>query len=255
MLIFWNKIKRTLELSFQLAKTGFKLRNEGSYFGIFWYLLSPLSLFLILILISKFVGIYNQEYPIYLLIGLIVFNFFSHSMVQSANSITYNAHIIKSMKINQESLVIASVFQAIFSHFFEIGLLIIFLIFYENSLIGLFFYPLVFIFFVIFILGMSFILSTLGVFISDLNNFLSVLITLLWFTTPIFYFIDKSSFLYNANLFNPLFYFIEITREIIIYNRAPELWMIFIATLSSILILILGLYLFSKYKYKFAEAL
>ncbi len=255
MLPFSNKIKRSLELSFQLAKTGFKLRNEGSYFGIFWYLLNPLLLFLVLITISKFVGIYNQEYPIYLLIGLIVFNFFSHSMIQSANSITYNVHIIKSMKIHQESLVVASVFQTIFSHFFEIFLLIIFLIFYNNSLLGLFFYPLIFVFFVIFVLGMSFILSTLGVFISDLNNFLSVLITLLWFATPIFYFTDESSFLYKANLFNPIYYFIEITRDIILYNKVPAFWMIFVTVLFSLIILIFGLYFFNKYKHRFAEVL
>ena len=250
-----NKFRNILGLSFQLAKTNFKLRNEGSYLGIFWYLLSPLLLFLILIAVSKFVNIFNEEYPIYLLIGLVVFNFFMHSVIQSSNAITFNSHIIKSMKISQESLVIATVFQATLSHFFEIILLITVLIFYKFSLIGMIFYPIILFFFIIFVMGVAFVLATLGVFVSDLNNVLNVLLTSLWFATPIFYFIDKTSFLYNVNLFNPIFYFIEITRQVVLYNKTPDLLMVITIILFSFFIFVFGVSVFGKFKNKFAELL
>lgn len=248
-----SKFRSVLGLSFQLAKTNFKLRNEGSYLGIFWYLLAPLLLFLIIIFISSSFIIKDVNYPIYLLIGLIIFNFFSHSAIQSANSIVFNTNIIKSMRISQESLVISTVFQTIFSHFFDIILLIIVLIFYQFSLIGLFFYIPIFMVFVFFVLGAAFILATLGVFISDLNNVLGVFITLLWFTTPIFYFIDKG-FLYKVNLFNPLFYFITITRDVF-YQRMPDLWMILGIILFSFFVFVFGVLVFEKFKNKFAEVL
>ncbi len=251
-----NRFKKIFELSLQLAKTNFKLRNEGSYLGILWYLLEPLLLFLILIFISSsFVMKGGPNYPIYLLIGLITFNFFRKATVQSASSISGNSEFIKNIKIPHESLVISRVIEGIFSHFFEIILLIFFMFFYKISFAGLIFYPLILAFLILFILGISFILSTLSVYVNDLNNVWNVLTTLLWFVTPIFYFVEEGSRLYMINLFNPMFYFITIMREVLIYQKVPELWMILVAVNFSLLILIIGFLVFGKYRNKFAEML
>jgi len=47
-----SKIKKTLSLGFSLASAQFKLRNEGSYLGVLWYLLEPLSFFAILLFLA-----------------------------------------------------------------------------------------------------------------------------------------------------------------------------------------------------------
>jgi len=68
---YWN-------LSITLAKMEFKLRNEGSYLGLFWYFLNPLFTFILLNFI--FSAKFGQDiafYSLYLLLGIIMFNFFS----------------------------------------------------------------------------------------------------------------------------------------------------------------------------------
>jgi len=243
-------------IGFELAKKDFKLRNEGSYLGVLWYLLDPLLLFLILIFLRGFIiGGDSNDYPIYLLSGLIIFNFFRHSTSTSINSITGNANLIKSMKIESEIFIISRVIQSIFSHFFEIILLCIFMLYFGYSLNWLIFYPLIFLVLVIFIMGLSFLLSTLSVFIKDLNNLWLVLTRLLWFSTPIFYYVDELSFIYLLNIFNPIFYFISIFRNLILDHMVPRLITVLIISNTSLVILIIGLLIFSKYKNKFPELL
>ncbi len=98
-------------------------------------------------------------------------------------------------------------------------------------------------------------LSILGVYIGDLRNVWNVCSRLLWFATPIFYLADKTSTIQTINTFNPLFYFIDTTREIVLYHRMPELsYLVSIAVLS-ILVFMLGLFIFEKFKNRLAEKL
>lgn len=246
-------IKKTLQLSFSLAKTQFKLRNEGSYLGIFWYLLDPLAMFLIILVLSGvLVNTVTKNYPVYLLLGLIMFNFFRQTTINSTNSIVANAAFIKSMKISSESFVVSSVMLSLFSHLFELIILLFFMLFFKISLIGLFLYPLVFLFLFLFALGVSFILASVGVFINDISNVWSVLINLLWFSTPIFYVISGGSATI-VNKLNPMFYFVSIAREIVIGGFVLSPNQLVLTAILSLVFFLSGLAIFEKFKTKFAE--
>src|SRR4030043_292518 len=105
-------------LSLSLAKFKFKLRNEGSYLGIIWYLLSPLFFFTLLFFIfNERIGSNIQNYPLYLLIGIIMFNFFQSVTSEAATIILTNRGLIKSIKFPRESLVLSNLLRALFSHF------------------------------------------------------------------------------------------------------------------------------------------
>jgi len=248
-------IKSVLGLGFQLAKAKFKLRNEGSFLGIFWYLLEPFLLFLIILVIRGAFKVQDiSNYPLYLLLGLIMYNFFTGTTSRTTEVITGNSNFIKNMRINHESLVLSQVLESVFSHFFEVILFIIFMIFFNASLITILFYPLIFIFFFFFILGLSFILATIGVYINDLGNIWRVFTRFLFFLTPLFYVVNRQqTFIYVFNLFNPLFHFINISREIIIYKTMPGIHVIIILALASLVFLVLGIIIFEKFKNKFAE--
>ena len=127
------------------------------------------------------------------------------------------------------------------------------MIFFKVSLIWIWVYLIIYGFFILFITGVSFILSTIGVYINDLKNAWKVITRLLFFATPLFYIIPKEGLLYKINLFNPLFYFIGIARELIIYHKIPEYWMISVMIGFSIVFFILGFFIFNKYKNNFAE--
>lgn len=253
-----RKLKDIIRVSISLAKVNFRLRIEGSYLGIFWYLLNPLILFLVLYFVKKtaFAGIEIPFYPLYLLIGIAGFNFFKQAITESIDVINTNPDYIKSTnKIAPESLVMAVVFQAVFSHIFELALIIALAIYFKVSLIGFLLYPFIFGLFFLLTLGISFIFATIGAYINDLDNIWIILSQLLLLVTPIFYSIAAGTLIYKVNLLNPLFYFLEITRQLIIYNSLPSDLLMIMMTILSFASLTIGILVFSKHKKKFAELL
>ena len=251
-----KKYRNILSLSYSIAKANFKIRNEGSYLGILWYLLNPLSFFLIILYIRGALlssGTIISYYPVYLLMGLIMMNFFNQLVSTSINLVQNNAQLIKSIKIPQETLVIAIVLQSIFSHIFELLLLIILFIYFHLSLLGIIFYLAVFIFYVFFALGFSFIATVLGAYFNDLGNIWIIFSQLLFFFTPVFYVASLGSRIYLGNLGNPLFYFLTVARDVSIYSMIPAWWMMIIPVLVSFCSLSLGILIFNKYKRRFAE--
>ncbi len=242
-------------LGLSLAKSNFKLRNEGSYLGIFWYLLNPLILFLIILFIKNQAFSHSEipNYPIYLLIGLLLHNFFVHTVGASVGIISMNSGFIKSIKIPIESLVISRVFQSIFSHIFEFVLIAASLVYLGIGFEGLFIYLVVFVFFAVFVLGVSFMFATLGVFFRDLNNVWIVIGQFLFFITPIFYYPSIDSLLYKVNLFNPIYYFVTAGRSVFVWDVYPSISQLICIFVGSISTLIIGLIIFNSKKIKFAE--
>ena len=242
--------------SLSLAKTRFKLRNEGSYLGIFWYLLEPLSSFIILLFLGRAIQHTTiPYYPVYLLLGLTMFNFFSAVTTASTTAIVSNAAFIKSMKISKEPFVISALIQYIFSHFFEVLILMALAAYLGLPLSGFLFYPVIFVFFCFFILGCSFILATIGVYIRDLSNIWAILTRLLWFSTPIFYSLEHVNLLGKFNSFNFLYYFLSMARKSIIAQSLPEVREIICGAVVGLVLFFAGLFIFQKHQRQFAERL
>lgn len=249
-----NKLKGVLGLSLSIAISEFKQRNEGSYLGILWYLLNPILMFGLLFLIfSQRLGENIPNYPIYLLLGIIMFNFFQHTTSFSITNIRGHRGIIKSIRFPKESLIISNLFRNIFSHFFEIIVLILMILIFGISMQNFIFYPIILIFYCFFIYGLSLILASLYVYFIDIENIWAFASRLIFFITPIFYSIQQNSKLFLLNLFNPIYYFITISRDILIYQKIPELWIIEIAIIYSLLFFIIGSLIFNKLKRNFAE--
>lgn len=251
-----ENFNKSFKISLAMAKVNFTLRNEGSYLGIIWYLLNPLAMFLIIILIKKnaLPSDSVKNYELYLLIGIIIFNFFKQSLSRSINTISSNINYLKSINnINPESLVMSGLIESVFSHFFDFILITGFMIFYKISLAGLLLYPFILFFFLIFLLGLSFMFATLGMYIKDFNNVWSIIAQLLFFLTPIFYAITNNNFLYHLNLFNPLFYFLLTIRSAVINFQIPPYWVLGVLIMFSSVSLVLGWLIFNKFKKRFSE--
>lgn len=250
-----KSFKSILGLSLSLAKANFKVRNEGSYLGIIWYLLEPLAFFTVLLFLGG--AIYNNSilnYPAYLLIGLIMFNFFLSVTNNSSSIILKNRHFIRSIKINLNSFIFSNVLQGIFSHIFEILLFVLLLIYLKISIIYIVFYPLIFLFFCIFTLGVSYIFATIGIYIADWENIWLVGGRLFWFVTPVFYVIgDSNSLISKINYINPLSHFLTITRNLIIYGQLPTFFSVISIIIISIVTFLFGFFVFNKNKHSFAE--
>ena len=242
-------------LSYQMAKANFKVRNEGSYLGVIWYLLNPISYFVVLLFLGG--SIYNNSipyYPAYLLLGLIMFNFFLSVTGSSSLVISGNKNFIKSIKINPLTFIFANILTNIFSHAIEVILFIIVLLFLHINPIFVVFYHLIFLCLCLFTTGISLIFATIGVYVSDWQNVWKVLGSLLWFVTPVFYVIKKAdSAIGHINYVNPFFHFLTIARNLIIYEKAPTLFSVCGIIAFGIVTFVVGLYIFNKKARSFAE--
>ena len=252
-----DQLKSILGVSLSLAKVNFQLRHEGSYLGILWYLLEPLASFAILLLLG---GALRQNniipyYPIYIFIGLIIFNFFTSVTTVAITSFISHSGLIKTMKVSKEPFVISILLQFIFSHLFSVGILIFLAFHYHVSLVRFLIYPFIFGFLCLFTLGVSFIVTTIGVYIYDLSNVWNIVNRLWWLVTPVFYSAGKDSALHVLNTVNPLYYFILAARDPVIYNQMPSARVMTVIILGSLFSLCLGLWVFNQFKSNFAEKL
>lgn len=249
------KFRYIMDLSFQIAKADFKLKNEGSYLGIFWYLLNPILTFTILFFIfSDRLGDNIPLYPLYLLIGILLFNFFQSTTLESTRTLILdNHHLIKSINFPKTSLILAIVLKNLLSHFFEILLFCLIMIFLGTNTSLILWYIPILIFFSLFTFGVSLILSSLTVFFVDLDNIWNFTVRLLWLGTPIFYTIEGQMKLFYVNIFNPLYYFITAMRDVIIYHSIPELWIIWGVVGFSLASVLTGIIIFGRLHNKIAE--
>lgn len=213
-----------MTLLYEMTKANFKLQNENSYFGVVWYLLGPLLLFGILLYVFSYrLGSDIKHYPLYLLMGIITWNFFATGAGRSMTVIVSNAAIIKSLPLRIELLVMASLLHTLISHAFEIALFTALLLWF-GILPKLFpLYCLVLMLMVLFTFGMGLMLASVYVFLRDLQQIWNVLTRAWWFATPIFYAPTETGLGQKISLFNPMYYGIHLSRELLIYETVPPL--------------------------------
>ena len=251
-----NKLIDIVRIGFSLAKVTFRLRIENSYLGVFWYLLNPLILFFILYSVRQaaFSGEEIPFFSLYLLLGIAGFNFMKSVITGAIDVISSNPDYIKSInRVAPESLVVSVVFHSFFSHIFEFIMVIALSLYLGAPLVGLLAYPVVLLIFSLLLLGVAFIFSSVGTYVSDLNNIWLIVSQLLLLATPIFYVIYPGSILYFINLFNPLFYFLEIVRPLVIYGKMPANFLLSTFSGFTIIYLAVGVAVFRHFKKKFAE--
>lgn len=248
-------LKKFWDLSLCLANVGFKIRNEGSYLGILWYLLNPIFLFILLLIIfSRNLGVEIEHYPLYLLLGIILYNLFQATTTEATILIRESRDLVKSINFPRATLITGGVLKMLFSHLFEIVIFVILMIILgTGNLFNILFYLIILISFAFFILGVSLFLGAISVYFIDIKNIWAFLLRLLLFGTPIFYTPEEGSKLTMVNSINPLYYFIDISRLVLVYNKVPPWEEMAIAISFSLLSFCVGFLVFNKLKNRFAE--
>src|SRR3954468_8851805 len=123
--------KKNRALLAELVRTDFKLRYQGSLLGYAWSLLRPLLLFLILYVV--FVKVFPlgkgiPHYPVYLLLGIVIWNFFNEMTVQSLGSIVGRGDLIRKIRIPRWIIVLSSSISALINLFLNLLVIAVFMI-------------------------------------------------------------------------------------------------------------------------------
>ena len=251
---FVTDFRQYLHILFTTTKSSFKLRNENSYLGVFWYLLGPLLTFSILLLVfSHRLGANVERYPLYLLCGIVVWNFFSQATSRSLTAVMSRATLLKSLPLRRDVFVLSAVLDVFISHLFELAIFLLFAVYYGVFSLTFFFFPLILLLQFFFVLGTGFILSSLYFIFRDLGQIWSVVVRAWWFATPVFYALHEGGPGEKVNMFNPMYHAIDLSRDVLVYNTLPSIASLLILAGFAAVFFIVGYIVFHRIAPCFAE--
>ncbi len=172
-----------------LARVEWRLRQQSTFLGFLWTLLNPALMFAVLYgLFVKWLGRAQEGYAVFLLIGIVEWNFFATASTYALSSLLRRGELLKNYPLALEVPVLASVLSVYFSHLLELaalaGLLAVFLS--PPSFPWLWLLPLDAAYLLL-TAGAGLLLAGAFVFFSDLERIWNILLTAGFFLTPVFY--------------------------------------------------------------------
>jgi len=181
------------ELLRNLVVRDLKVRYRNSFFGFLWALGNPLLMMGVFTIVFTVLWPQDVEkFPVFILVGLLPWNFFSSSVMGSISSITGNAHLIKKVYFPREILPAAMVTSNLVNFCLAlIALFVVILLFQVKLTVWLLLLPLVIIVQALFTMGVAFFLSAINVFYRDTEVIMDVVVMALFFMTPVFYPIER----------------------------------------------------------------
>ena len=249
-----NDLKKYKFLIQQLVSRDFKTKYKRSFLGVLWSLLNPLLTMAVqYIVFSALFRFDLPHYQVYLLSGIVMFNFFQEATSQALVSITGNASLITKVYMPKYVFPVTKVLSACINLGFSLIALYLMIIFSGVKITWLhLLLPFPIINMLLFTIGFSLILSALMVFFRDMQFLYGVAIMLWMYITPIFYPENIIGGKYRLILqLNPMYHYIRYTRNIILDNSIPTITAHIICLIFSIGTLIIGWILFRKSENKF----
>jgi lipopolysaccharide transport system permease protein len=255
------------ELVTSLVVRELKARYKNSVLGFLWSLLNPLGMMLVFTVVFTVFWPDNQvdNYPVFLLCGLLPWNYFSAGIMGSIHSIVGNAGLVKKIYFPREILPIAAILAQLVN--FLLALVVLFavlLAFHANISSWVWVLPLVILIQTCFMLGMALILSTLNVFYRDVAMVMDVVMLAWFFLTPIFYPIERlprSYELLGINLdvhwlmhvLNPMSSLISAYRDLLYWGYLTDIYFLSRTIITALLVLVFGYWFFVRFSGRFGE--
>lgn len=217
----------------QLVKTDFKLRYQGSLLGYVWTLLRPMALFLILyVVFAKFlrVGDSIPHYPVYLLLGIVFWNYFVEVTTGSVEAIVGQGDLLRKINFPKYIVVLSGSFSAFINLVINFVVITGFMYFAgaDPSPEAVYVLPLLIAELFVFSLGMAFLLSALYVRFRDVRYIWEVLIQGAFYATPILYPLSLvPDVAAKVLLLNPIAQIIQGARAVLITPETEtinEVW-------------------------------
>lgn len=254
MKVYFHNFYKYRGLLWELVLRDIKVKYKRSVLGFLWSLLNPLLMMVVIyIVFSNLFRFDIENFPIYLLTGQIFFNFFAEATSMAMVAIMSNGSLIRKVYIPKYIFPMSKVLSSFVNLLFAL-LAIVIMIFITKVRISwtIIFFPLSLLYLLCFAMGIGLILSAYAVFFRDLIHLYGILLTAWTYLTPIFYPISIIPEKYQALIkVNPMYYYIEYFRQIILYSQVPSLYLNLICLFISIFTLLLGLYAFYRNQNRF----
>ena len=253
---FLANFKKYSFLLQQLISRDFKVKYKRSVLGVLWSLLYPVLNMAVMALVFSNIFKFSTpgvNYLVYVLSGLIMFNYFSEASNLAMSSIVANFSLINKIYIPKYIFPLSKCLFVGIN--FLLTLIPLYIVIFATGT-GINIYHLVlpyaYICLFMFTLGMGLILATISVFLRDMFYIYSIVLTLWTYLTPIMYDIAIIPAKFQLILkLNPMYHYIDFIRKIILYHQMPSAFTFAVCGISSVIFLVIGLVAFKKNQDKF----
>lgn len=233
----------------ELMARDIKIKYRRSVLGVLWTLLNPLLMMVVLsVVYSNLFKFDIENFPLYLLSGQVMFNFYSDATTSSMNAILGSASLIKKIYVPKYLFVLSRVCSSVINFLAAFLAMILVMLALRVELhytVFLSFVPVVLL--VIFSLGIGLILSAITVKFRDVMHLYSVFVTVIMYLTPVIYPMsilpDWLKIIVKAN---PLTNYLTMFRDVMLNNMIFSEGDVLIGIAEAIVALVLGLYIFYK---------
>jgi lipopolysaccharide transport system permease protein len=258
---FWHN----RSLIYVLSKREVVGRYRGSIFGLLWSFFNPL--FMLMVYTFVFSQVFKArwdsnseskaEFALVLFAGLIIFNLFAECINRAPSLILSNVNFVKKVIFPLEIFSFVTMLSAMYHALISLVVwLIAYGVFFGVPHITVLYMPLVILPLAFFIMGLNWILASLGVFLRDVSQFIVVITMSMMFLSPIFYPATALPEAYRNWLYlNPLTPVIEQTRDVLFWGKSPNFTLLGPYCLAAAIICWLGFAWFQRTRKGFADVL
>ncbi len=253
--------KRYSFLMSQMVSRDFKVKYKRSVLGVLWSLLYPLLQMSVMALVFSYMFKFRMpgvNYLVYLMTGLVMFNYFSEASNSAMTSLVVNFPLMKKVYIPKYIFPLSKCLFVGINFLLTLIPLLLIILFTGNQethcILNIYylFLPFAYLCLFLFTVGLGFILSTISVFLRDIFYIFGIVLTIWQYYTPIFYDISMiAPNLQKLFYFNPLYHYIDFTRQIILYNHIPTLSCWLWCFGSAIVVFLFGCIIFKMKQDKF----
>ncbi len=253
---FCLDFKRYTPLLFNLASKDIKVKYRRSVLGIAWSILNPLLTMLVLTQVFQMLlRVQVENFATYYIVGSSLWSFFSESTSLAMTSVIGASSLIKKVYVPKYMFPLEKCIFAMINYLFS--LIAVFLVMiiqgvYPTWTTILAILPILYCF--VFCCGFSLFLSAVTVYFRDIAHLYGVLLTIWMYLTPILYpitLLEDKHFIYNIVKLNPMYYYVEYIRDVMMYNTVPDIIFNLKCIGIALISLIIGSLVFKKCEGKF----
>lgn len=249
-----NERKKAFFVLKTLVTKDFKLKYRRSVLGVAWSVLNPLLMMLVLSAVFSFMFRFSIEnFPLYLILGTILFNMMANSTTSAMYSIIEAAPLIKKVRVEKLIFPLEKVsFEVVNFVISLVAVALVMLAYRVMPTPNLFLLPLLVFYVMLFSLGLGLLLAAAAVFFKDIMHLWGVVITAWTYATPLFYPVDMlEGWMQTVMQFNPMYHYVTYFREICMWNITPGIAENLICFGMALLTFVVGLIVFRKSEHKF----
>lgn len=252
------RMPHTVHIIWHLVKRDFLLRYAGSLLGFAWSVTVPLSQLLMLVFVfGKVIPLNIINFPVFVFTALLPWNWFSSSLMAAGSTFINSRDLLRHPNVHPAILVVVTILAHLLTFLISLPVLFFMLYWYDIGFPWLFLsaFPLLLLIQATLTAGLSFMIATANVFYRDVSQVIGILMTLLFFITPIWYPPQTSgdyAFLFE---FNPMSLIVQNYRLVLLDHHGVDWPSLLTATVAALTLLAIGYRVYSRFEADVMDAI